>query len=799
MKKSLMALPALLTAALGLAALLPCFDAAAQPGADENQSAGLTYNRYPGYFSERNPFTQESPVLLRFSHPVDPQRVSQFVVFYDRENDRTGGLIAKTPTVEEVVRFRPHLNEESRRALALENYVLLRPALPLSIGSHWGLLLNRGLASKDRSHTLQEDRLERLGTLNPFRVRSVQARSPFDGTKSIRIETNKPSLDPTFTPERLADFVSVSPAPQDLEIKTRRHSVDLSGSFDYDTRYAVTVRPGLVGNDRISLTEQHIETVTFSANDGFVTLPAFSTTQSALGHRVFDVQTGNLDSLRVRTKKLTGDTLLFALKSYDEEYEGWGGDRTIPFDIVAGRIAHDRVIEPQAGLDESETISLNWDELGGGEKVGAFYFCAEGDSRTEDGPAVGAQAIIQLTDIGLAWKQTGDETVFYAFSLHTGAPLNGVVLELFDETVASRAQVETNADGVARLSRDHYEEVSGWLDARHGEDRHVMRFFEELDTVGLWSFSVPYRYDDPSEGERRTLLFTDRGVYRPGDEVHLKVISRFVDGDQLLPGGGGKARLKVQDSRGRAILDKDVTLGEHGSCDETIFLPDGGLGYYSVELDFNHDLGEDEDRDWRKIFHHSFQVEEYRVNTFEVTLDSEDSVTGLDVSVPLSAKYYMGKPLADSLVTWSAYASESYSRPRGFDEFAFGDNLADRDFFRESGELHLDDEGRTVISFALPPQEASPGPRSVTVTADITDRPGRDGGQDREGDVEYGQGARGRRTHHPPERAFPRSGLGGFPIPRDGYRCRDGNRPRPDPRRHLRRSGRLRRHPRGRR
>ncbi len=96
----------------------------------------------------------------------------------------------------------------------------------------------------------------------------------------------------------------------------------------------MTVRDGLIANDTTQLEQVVTEKLTFEPNPGFVTYPAFATTQNASGHRKFDVRTGNLTGLRSRVKKLSGKDLVTALRDYRDNYEGWGEKQALAFEAI---------------------------------------------------------------------------------------------------------------------------------------------------------------------------------------------------------------------------------------------------------------------------------------------------------------------------------------------------------------------------------------------------------------------------------------------------------------------------------
>lgn len=704
--KPLRLLPALLFAAFFSVPHLP---------AQEEGARSLTFQRYPYQFDSGNPLKPRSEILLEFSRPVSPDAVPRFFQLYDRENERFAPVTSRRPQPDEVAAMRQRQGDTA----PLEHFAIITPANPLPLGGSWNLNARAGFTSSDGTFSLVESRLDYIGTLQAFVVDEVEAFNPYDGEMRIQVRTNKRDLVEGSDP---VAHVSISPEPDDLKIEAQQYRIVLTGDFAYGTDYLVEVKPGIVAYDETQLNQQVSETVRFEPNGAFLAYPTFTTTQNAGGHRRFDIETGNMSGLRTRVKRLDGDDLVLAMREYSEKYEGWGEQQTLDFTHVPGETIHDDFRQTTKDVDEKEVVTLEWDALTEGRATGAFYLCSEGKSMVDEKVELGAQAIVQLTDIGMAWKQATDGTLLYLFSLATGEPLGDVSVRVLDSAATVLAEARTDVGGTARIDGAAYQgrEEALYLDAHRGDDRHVIRFYEDLETVGLWSFRVDQRWDEMIDGERRVLLFADRNIYKPGHEVQLKAIARFFDEDKLLGPGSGRATLRVFDARHRKIVDREVTLDERGSWDGSFTLPTSGMGWHSVELDFNP--AEVEHPDWRLVAHHSFQVEEYRVNTFEVTLDADDSYSYTEqIDVPLSARYYMGKNLSKAEMQWNVYAYGEYPRPRGFEDFSFGDRTADPETFTDEGETALSSTGEATIPVRLPEQGMVPGPRRVSVTAQVTD------------------------------------------------------------------------------
>lgn len=687
----------------------------------EEAKKSLTYQKYPSSFTTKNPLTPNSFLLLKFSEPVSTRAVQNFFRFFEKDGKTYQDLEAVRPTEDEIFDRIPHLEAIED----LETFVLVSPKRSLALNKTWYLYGRSGLTSTDKSHRIVEGKLNYVGAIRSFEIYNVNTANPYNEKRKLVIEHNKPALGRTVTPESLAGYIQISPTVENLEFNIGYKRIEILGDLKFGVNYEVTIREGITARDG-TRSEQFVEKeATILPNPGFISYPAFSTTQNAAGHRKFEIKTGNLTGLRTRVKHLEGDELVLGLHEYDAKYEGWGGPEDTPYAMAPGKTIYDEYSKPTAGIDQSENLVLRWDELTNKEPFGAYLLCSEGRSATRDKLSVGAQALIQLTDIGLAWKQSAkNHTTLYAFSLRSGRPLNTVAVRIVDETAKVHFEGATDESGFLQIPPipGVSDEDSLYLDAQLAKDRHLIHFHNSLNRMGLWSFAIPQRYSDPLEGERRTLLFTDRNVYRPGDEVKLKAISRFVDVDKLLGAAPGEGTLRIFNARHRKIFEEDVTLSANGSYDHSFQLPQAGMGWHTIELDFNPEEGGERNDDWRLITSHSFQVEDYKVNTFEISLATEPSYKADEIiSVPLSARYYMGKPLTKASFNWNVYSYTNFPRPRGFDEFRFGDVTQDFESFNTSGEGKLNPDGESLIEFALPDQGTSPSPRNVSISTQITD------------------------------------------------------------------------------
>jgi uncharacterized protein YfaS (alpha-2-macroglobulin family) len=356
--------------------------------------------------------------------------------------------------------------------------------------------------------------------------------------------------------------------------------------------------------------------------------------------------------------------------------------------------------------------------------------------------------MLQLTDIGLAWKLTNREAFIYAFSCDTGAPLPAVKLQLFGEDAKTLDSATTDAAGLATLPRV---DTIRHLHASLGDDAYLTAFDSTLPTVGTWHFPIRYSWNKSGAITRRALLFTDRSLYRPGETVRLKGIVRSQNGNTIEPAVASPAQLVILDPTDKAIHTSPVTISTNGSFDLTYQLPPSKTGTHTIRLEYPDELAmaaaiKD---DWQQqetiqqsaSFSLPLRVEEFRRNAFEIqqTIATVEPAA-TSIHADLAATYYQGQPVAAGKVTLFSRVTAKNPYPERFRDYLFGNHRRDdwsywyhyfgyrwdddSDSGRQSsqvqGEAVLSADGKAVLTVAIP-QAEFPTSREVTLSAEVTD------------------------------------------------------------------------------
>src|SRR4029077_1972166 len=105
-----------------------------------------------------------------------------------------------------------------------------------------------------------------------------------------------------------------------------------------------------------------------------------------------------------------------------------------------------------------------------------------------------------------------------------------------------------------------------WVFLQTESDSHLIALSSAESSLPLYRLGVTEESsDDEGSAPRSVFLFTERGVYKPGDKLHLKGYAQDLrDGHPRIP-VGKLLTVTVTDAKERQIFSEQVTLSEFGS------------------------------------------------------------------------------------------------------------------------------------------------------------------------------------------------------------------------------------------
>ena len=244
-----------------------------------------------------------------------------------------------------------------------------------------------------------------------------------------------------------------------------------------------------------------------------------------------------------------------------------------------------------------------------------------------------AHTLLFVSDTVAVTKGTSQGMMVWTAERKSGKPVSGAAVSWTDG-VGVLASGTTESDGTADL-------------------RHVSperSYLIGSDRAGGVFISGNFYYDSEIYNTK-LYAFTDRPLYRPGDEVRVKFIGRnFKNATESTVPAAGDIKLEVIDPNGAPVATSTTRLAGETGADTRFTLPaNAPAGGYTLRFDYNGGT-----------YGGAFHVAEYIKPHFDVnlSLDKASYGTGEAVKGKISLRYPDGKPVKEGRVSVSLRAQQ---------------------------------------------------------------------------------------------------------------------------------------------
>jgi uncharacterized protein YfaS (alpha-2-macroglobulin family) len=281
-----------------------------------------------------------------------------------------------------------------------------------------------------------------------------------------------------------------------------------------------------------------------------------------------------------------------------------------------------------------------------------------------------ASARILLTDLSLVAKRGGtgagngqEEVRVWVLGMENTEPQSGVEVSLVKKSGQAVARCTTNGAEGCKLqvpAQGADTAAPFALIARKGDELTYLKYSElKTEIANSDVQGQPYRASAPY----RASLYSDRGVYRPGDTAHVVAVLR--DQDNKAPPAGMPADLRVVDPREREFKKVALKTNEAGMV--ALDLPFEAFqdtGSYRVVLRVAD----------REVATYGLQVEEFVPERMKVTagVDKAGYLQGEVVPVKVEAAYLFGGSAEGSPVELTCRLEPSEFKPKENAQFTYG-------------------------------------------------------------------------------------------------------------------------------
>uniref|UniRef100_UPI0035623F82 alpha-2-macroglobulin n=1 Tax=Arsukibacterium sp. TaxID=1977258 RepID=UPI0035623F82 len=231
--------------------------------------------------------------------------------------------------------------------------------------------------------------------------------------------------------------------------------------------------------------------------------------------------------------------------------------------------------------------------------------------------------LVLVTDLGLLVKHNSDTSQqLFVLSLADGKPVAGAEVALLGRNGVPLFTAKTDGRGTVSFgktddfNRERQPVVYRVNRSRNGViDTSFIPFDRYSRQLDYSKFNTSGQYQSPQDNKSLSAyLFSDRGIYRPGEQVKLAAIIRHAD----LTAGAAELPLKVQlqGPRGNTFWQQNFNLSDRGMHSFSLdTLAHSDTGNYHANVSLLDSKGNTQ----RHLGSVSFSVEEFQPDTMKIS------------------------------------------------------------------------------------------------------------------------------------------------------------------------------------
>jgi uncharacterized protein YfaS (alpha-2-macroglobulin family) len=324
---------------------------------------------------------------------------------------------------------------------------------------------------------------------------------------------------------------------------------------------------------------------------------------------------------------------------------------------------------------------------------------SRGDAATAD------TRLIVVTDLGLLAKKSvdGSQDVFVQ-SIASGEPVEGAAVEVIGKNGEAVLTETTDATGHVR-----FPDLKGFANehdpvlylAKRGGDSSFLPIKSHVDVMELSRFDVGGVSNKAEHAALGAYLFSDRGIYRPGDEIRAAAIIKTQDWRRLPE--GLPIRVEITDPRGLAVKRDLLHLSAAGfeeiryQTHDTAAAGNYTLNLYVVKAERREDL----------IGTTTVKVQEFLPDRLQIATHfsaerTEGWVSPDKLQVQVGLQNLFGTPAVDRRVRATLRLVPAIPRFAKYQGYAFRDPQAAQEGFSESlTDAHTGADGQASFDLNL--------------------------------------------------------------------------------------------------
>lgn len=588
-----------------------------------------------------------------------------------------------------------------------------------------------------------------LPAIGPLRILNIEEEKVDDHSNIRMIFSDDLAKDLNYEA-----YLNVEPE-LDYEVNVDGRVLTLAGEFKADQKYRIKVFKGIKGRlgSKLATTKNVDFTVKISDIEPRLRFAQSGMFLTTAKKQKITFQTMNVRRVTAKLKKVSSHNLIEFIErhsyrpnsdsydEYDERSFQWAGE---VIEVKSLKIGEEKnkwitsqldlssaIEESQPGLyivqlefDEDDTLYMpkDWDDYD------AESYVRSNGRKTKH---------IILSNLGVTVKKTSNRTYVFVTDLLTARPVENAIVKLKDEYDGTGDYNDRSDDDDGDYgdddgdNYDDYDHDAELIEVATTDENGICVLNKEAEYLVVEKgrhFSI-LEFDETkldsslfntgginNEAGIKAFMYTDRGVYRPGDKINLSVIVR--NEDNTFP-SNHPVTLKVYNPKRKLVYEETSRKAEDGFYTF-------GFATKKTDLTGNWEMKAEIAG---QSFYKELKVESVVPYRIEVKIEPEKEKLKLSdskVNFSLSSKYLFGAP-AQGLDSKTIIKIEPYEV--SFDRFKHFTFTNSGQYFSpissEKFNKELNKEGRTDISWKLPEIHDVPSALRVNINSKVLEKGGR--------------------------------------------------------------------------
>ncbi|MCA9381787.1 Ig-like domain-containing protein [Candidatus Dojkabacteria bacterium] len=519
--------------------------------------------------------------------------------------------------------------------------ISITPKQDLEAGKEYSVQMIKGLKFEDDT-VAEFDRSWKFATEPTFAIIGITPKDgetyiPLDST--IEFEFNYSNIDAN----EFAKFVSINPKVDGKYEVVNRKIVFLPKSLYPNTGYTVTIKKGFKNSDGNEIKEDKVFQFTTSSttsDNKYIDKPYITAYPTPLigsyaSNPKVKIYTNSLNNnVKADIYAITKEGIVQFVQRVNSG---------LNITLMPEEKFLKKVGSAEFSIDDGSYKVMNYDFNDKSNYLIDIY---------SDEVPYHIQRVVSITDYDILVESGNKKTDMWVYDYNKLNFVKGAKIEVYSKNGTQLKQIltGTSTDG----GNLNYETASGNPDL-------VIGTIDKSEFYAASGAVPDYLYDNypTSDPEGfRTYMYTDKPVYKRGDEVNFKYIVRAENDYNFSPPKDTKVTIRVESDH--TIFEKEYSVDEWGSVVGTFPVPDNSaVSRLNVYARINNTT---------EYSAKSLQIAQFEKGQYEINVKTDKQIikNGMKSEAIVSVKTYDGKPYTGDVVV------KTYMQNRGVDDWVDG-------------------------------------------------------------------------------------------------------------------------------